>query len=202
MSCFICGSDKFDGTLDRPKRVCCVCGAMERQRFLSEVLAVRLNTGGSILEIAPLNEWVFGKWLKDNFRSEYKCVDKWKTGNPVDHRYVAFVDECVGMENLKEHFGPNRFDVVLFQHVLEEIEDYELALTNVESVLRERGLAFMEIPVTDNATHLKKNADSFGNVWKFSREQMLRELASVFSTVEHIPVSIDNFRSDLFVVEK
>jgi len=201
MICSICGGDKFKGLNDRPFRVCLTCEAMERHRFLASFIKNNFINISSVLEIAPLNKKVYGTWLRDNYNCKYTCTDKWKTGNPVDRRDVSFVDHCVGMEDLKDYFKEEKFDLVIFQHVLEEIPNYKDALLNIKSILNEDGSALMEIPIKNKVEHVRKQIDSFGNVWNFGLQNMTDDLSNIFSKVSFHQVVTDNFRSDLFWVK-
>ena len=201
MICNICGCDKFIGLDNRPFRVCHKCGAMERQRFLAEYIKTNIKNVNEVLEIAPLNKFVFGDWFKLQYNCNYTSVDKWRTGNPADPRAVGFIDRCVGMEDLLKAFGHDKFDLVIFQHVLEEINEYKIALQNVKDILKPHGIALMEIPMKSRGDHTHSSDNHFGNVWNFGMFGMAEDL-SIFSDSKHIPMSIDGFKSDLFVVVK
>ena len=202
MKCVLCGGESFIGSTDRPYKVCEGCGAMERHRFLAEYIQTRFQKIQMVLEIAPLNKYIYGSWLLKNYKCDYLSVDKWFTGNPVDRRDVSFIDATIGMEELSVYFPQNMCDLVIFQHVLEEIPDYQRALGNIGYILNDEGFALMEIPIQEPEYHISKNIDKFGNVWRFGLTDMMQDLKRTFSSVEHIPFSMEGFRSNLFVVKK
>ena len=62
-------------------------------------------------------------------------------------------------------------DLVLTQHVIEEIADYRLALAEVSRVLAPGGKALLEIPFDPGREHSeRREMDHFGNVWRFGAD--------------------------------
>lgn len=49
-------------------------------------------------------------------------------------------------ENLPEDVKHTKFDIILMSHVLEHCRDVNLALSNVSSLLKEKGLLILEVP--------------------------------------------------------
>lgn len=162
--CNICGY-KGSGFLEmgvRKKVRCPVCSSLERQRALWYLLNRDhiIKPGMSVLEIAPLNNAVFRKFIEEK-GAKYVCIDKWKHGNPLDMRDTAWIDYEMDICDLK--FEDESFDLILMQHVIEEIPDDNLAFSEIARVLKKEGTAILEIP------HLQylRTTDEFGQAGKF-----------------------------------
>lgn len=169
-NCNICGH-KGNNFLDMGSRKgvrCPVCHSLERQRSLWFLLLSRnyLKPGMKVLEIAPLSKKIFGDYIK-SIGCEYVCIDKWKTGNPLDHRDTSWIDFEMDICDLK--FDDNTFDVVLMQHVIEEVPDDVKAFSEISRVLNLTGVAILEIPhfVHKRKTYEYYEARKFGNVREY-----------------------------------
>jgi SAM-dependent methyltransferase len=121
------------------------------------------------VEIGPLNPRVFGAFLRER-GWRYVAVDGSRRGNVADPRAVGFVDLVADVREL----GPiatGSADLVLIQHVIEEVEDYDRALAEIARVLAPRGTALLEIPFDPERERSEPHPpDVFGNVWSFGRD--------------------------------
>lgn len=198
MNCAICNNDKFVGNLfDRPARVCSSCGAMERQRALWKIL--QLKDGDKILEIAPLSKYIFGGLIREKFpKTFYIGADRYKNGNPYDHRDVSFCNMYFDLVDMDDNIGANSLNVFIMQHVLEEIDDYYKCLQNIHMSLVTNGVAYLELPNQPIDKHIKHDVNKFGNVWRFSKNQLLLELNNLFEKVDFIPYDECNFKGNFF----
>lgn len=166
--CPICGSARFHDFSGRPGAVCGGCGALERHRCLARSQASRLESGGgrTALEVGPLNRRVFGDFLRDRGWI-HVCVDRSRRGHANDPRAVDFVDFEADMRDLTR-FASGSVDVLIAQHVIEEIPDYGHALAETARVLSGRGTALLEIPFDPGRPDSERHEpDRFGNVWRF-----------------------------------
>lgn len=144
---------------------------MERHRKLARSQATLLGAGGGrqALEVGPLNPRVFGEYLsRRGWR--YTSVDQSLRGNPVDPRDTSFVDLELDLCELSP-YQDDSVQLLLAQHVIEEIPDYRGALAEISRVLSPGGTALLEIPF-DQA---RRNSESqppgaYGNVWRFGSE--------------------------------
>lgn len=201
MICAICNNDKFVGTLpDRPARACSKCGAMERHRALWKLL--KIKSDDKVLEIAPLSKNVFGNLIKRNFSKFYVGVDKYENGNPKDKRDVSFCNMYFDLIDMENHINDDSIDCFIMQHVLEEIEDYKKCFTNIHYALKENGTAYLEIPNHIAESHVKIEANSFGNVWRFSKSQLQFELRLWFPSVETVEYQECGVSGNIFVCKK
>jgi SAM-dependent methyltransferase len=197
--CPICGGTEFREFSGRPGAVCAKCGALERHRALVRVCADILTAGEgrACLEIGPTSREVYGDYLRGR-GWEYVAVDKWRTGNPNDPRAVGFIDHEVDVAEL-EPFEDATFDVVIAQHVIEEVPDYLGSLRAIRRVLKPGGQALLEIPYgKERDANESHNADGFGNVWRFGKA-LLGDLAITFGGLELAPLESGVYRGELMI---
>ncbi len=169
-SCNICGyqGTNFLNMGVREKVRCPNCNSLERQRALWFLIQRDnfIEPGMKVLEIAPLNNLVFRKYFEE-FGCEYICIDKWKSGNPLDKRDTSWIDYEMDICDLK--FENNTFDLVIMQHVIEEVPDDKKAFSEISRVLKNDGFAILEIP---HDKWLRKTIEydtpqKFGNVRQY-----------------------------------
>jgi SAM-dependent methyltransferase len=198
-SCPICGSTAFNDFAGRTGAVCADCGALERHRALVQVCADMLASGSGrrCLEIGPTSREVYGDFLRRR-GWDYVGVDKWRTGNPNDPRAVGFIDHEVDVAELAP-FDDATFDLVIAQHVIEEVPDYLGALGAVRRVVLDGGLALLEIPYDRRRDASEPHAaDGFGNVWRFGKA-LLADLAITFGSLELVPLEEGAYRGELML---
>ena len=182
--CDVCGNDSFRSVEGRPQKLCSKCEAFERHRYLARILKKVENwKDKSFLDIAPLNPLIWKGFLKDLGCQQHTSVDKWRNGNPDDHRDVSFADvycDVVGMEHVLER----KYDIVAMEQVLDEIPDHMGALRSINAVLKPGGTAYIGVAVSEGEKgHQPAPPNRFGNVWKFERKTLIEELSSVFKVV-------------------
>lgn len=200
--CNLCGGQSF---LDQATRVlarCAQCGSLERHRALVQLIErlPQTQTAGRCLEIAPLNPEVYGVWLKRR-GWKYVCTDKWRTGNPNDPRAVGFIDYEADLTDLFM-FEDASFELVIVQHVIEEIPEYYRALAEIARVLTPAGVALLEIPYDPKRARSERTpANHFGNVWKFG-QSLLDEMRTLFPKTEILPFEDGVFRGEILVAGK
>jgi len=170
-SCPICASHELLEFAQRPAALCATCGAPERHRALarSHLDLFAAGAGRQALEIGPLNPRVFGEFLRERAWT-YTSVDQSRHGNARDPRAVGFIDFEADARDLSA-FPDATLALVLAQHVIEEILDYESALAEVARVLAPGGRALLEIPFDPGRPRSQRQeADGFGNVWRFGAD--------------------------------
>ena len=168
--CNICGyqGSDFLNMGVREKVRCPNCNSLERQRALWFLLKRDhvIEPGKKVLEIAPLNNLVFRKYFEEN-GCKYICIDKWKSGNPLDKRDTSWIDFEMDVCDLK--FENETFDLIIMQHVIEEVPDDRKAFSEISRVLKKDGIAILEIP---HDKWLRKTIEydspqKFGNVRQY-----------------------------------
>jgi SAM-dependent methyltransferase len=169
--CPVCGAGKLVEFSQRPQALCVTCGALERHRALarSQVLLLANGHGRRVLEIGPLNPRVFGDFLRERGWG-YTSVDQSRRGNERDPRAVGFIDFEADARDLSA-FPDASLHLIMAQHVIEEILDYESALAEISRALGAGGSALLEIPFDPGCLRSERQeADGFGNVWRFGAD--------------------------------
>lgn len=207
MKCTICGCEKFANIatiVDRPYRICAKCGAMERQRALWRLMSNHIVDNISVLEISPLSKYIFGGYLKEsNPTLFYTGVDKYATGNPKDKRDVSFCDYYFDLIEMPKFLEDESYDIVIMQHVLEEIVDYESCFYNIVRVMKRSSIAFLEIPNYNDITeHIRQEPNHYGNVWKFSKSKLHSELQNFFQDVKIVEYNEGGYSGNIFIGKK
>lgn len=198
-SCPICGATSFSDFSGRPAAHCLQCGSLERHRTLVKVFASLPESAlpGHCLEVAPLNPFVYGGYLRQR-GWRYTCTDKWKNGNPDDPRAVGFIDYEADLVDLFM-FRNGQFDLVVLQHVIEEIENYPQALAEIARVMSPKGVALLEIPYDRNTPcTVKAGPNHFGNLWRFGAD-LIGDIRKHLPRVDVMPMRQGTYSSDLFV---
>jgi SAM-dependent methyltransferase len=186
-ACPICDSNELVEHAQRPAALCTTCGALERHRALarSQEHVLAAGDGRGVLEIGPLNPRVFGDFLRQRGWL-YTSVDQSRHGNARDPRAVGFIDFEADARDLSA-FADASLHLVMAQHVIEEIVDYEGALAEVSRVLDAGGSALLEIPFDPRRPRSERQqADGFGNVWSFGADlpDLVREHFESVDVVE------------------
>jgi SAM-dependent methyltransferase len=182
-ACPICQGHELVEFHGRPEGRCAGCGALERQRALARSHARMLSAGAgrSAVEFGPLNSTVFGGFLRERGWS-YTGVDQSRRGHANDPRAVDFIDVEADLRGLTA-FASDSVALVIAQHVIEEIPEFDVALSEIARILAKDGVALLEIPFdTARERSQRKQADHFGNVWLFGAdlpELVRRSFASV-----------------------
>ncbi|MBO5438954.1 MAG: class I SAM-dependent methyltransferase [Thermoguttaceae bacterium] len=131
------------GKEQRPHAECPFCGSLERHRFLLSVYKDKILTAKTplrILHTAP--ETIFAKLFQKESQIVY---------TPIDLYPELFPDiPCVKADVTDLPFENESFDVILSNHVLEHIPNYEKCCREFQRVLAPDGRAFLTFPVDWN----------------------------------------------------
>ena len=171
---------------------------MERHRTLATRFAHQLADGcrRSALDVAPYSKLIFGDYLA-GLGWEVTRIDKWRRGNPRDPRNVSFVDAEVDLTDMGR-FDDGCFGLIIVQHVIEEIEDYERAFAEIARVLTTQGVALLEIPWRPTRARSERQApDRFGNVWTFGSD-LPDTLRGRFASVEPVELREGSYAGTVF----
>jgi SAM-dependent methyltransferase len=198
-TCPICGSSDLVEFSGRPEARCAECGALERHRKLARFHAElgERGAGRGALEIGPLNPRVFGQYLRERDWT-YTSVDQSRRGSPFDPRDTGFIDLEADACDLS-FLGDDSVHLVLAQHVIEEIPDFQGAFTEIARVLNGDGIALLEIPFDPASPRSESHSpNAFGNVWRFGSE--LPDIARQhFSEVDVLSYLEGRHRGQLFI---
>jgi hypothetical protein len=199
----ICGSTERKEGNGRPRAACAGCGSLERQRALAGQLAdllVPSGTGsGRVLECAPNSTMLLGAWLRER-GWWYESFDKRSLREP-SHPGVfdRFVDHDADVTDIA-FAATGGYELVLMQHVIEQVPDYLAALDELARVVEPAGRAILEIawrrevPVTHPLP-----PNRHGHRWVIGAD-VLDELRLRFTDVEPRDVSDeDGYRGTFFI---
>lgn len=136
--CLICGweGSKFlsYGVENRPDAVCPNCDAKERHRLIWDYFnkSINLRNSTDLLYFAPI------EGLEQNLRD----LDS-TTVTTID---LTMEDVDISASITELPFDDSSFDIVICSHVLEHIPNDELALTELNRILRPGGQALILVP--------------------------------------------------------
>jgi SAM-dependent methyltransferase len=172
---------------------------MERHRTLAALFLTlpESRRPGACLDVAPLNPAVYGRWLRRQGWA-YVGVDKWRKGNPSDPREVSFIDFEADVVDMRI-FRDGQFDLVIMQHVLEEVPDYRKGIAEIARVLKPTGVALLEIPYNKHVPETQPApANRYGNVWSFGAD-LADAMRERLPRVEVLPMQWGAYSSEVFV---
>lgn len=170
-TCPICDSHDLVEFAGRPDARCEVCDALERHRALARQVAELMGDGARrrALEVGPVSPRVFGDFLRERGWL-YQSIDQSRHGHPNDPRAVGFIDHEADLCDLSL-YGEDSMDLVIVQHVVEEIPAYETALAEIARVLAPKGTALLEIPFNPSLPRSERHPPNhYGNVWRFGAD--------------------------------
>jgi SAM-dependent methyltransferase len=183
-ACPICGSCALVEFAGRSDARCEECDALERHRALAREMWDLLRDGGgrAALEAGPASPQVFGGFLRER-GWRYMSIDQSRHGNPNDPRAVGFIDHEADLCDLSLVVDDS-IQLVIVQHVIEEIPDCGLALAEIGRVLAPEGTALLEIPFDPRLERSERHPPNrFGNVWRFGAD-LPDSLAEHFACVD------------------
>lgn len=113
--------------------VCPVCGSIPRHRIIVWHLAQRpsLVQGKKVLHFAP--EQGIARWFRRH------------GVNSTTADLLLLADLKLDIQNIDLPDGS--YNVIVCNHVLEHVEDYRLALSELHRVLRQNGLLIISFPI-------------------------------------------------------
>lgn len=150
---------------------CEECDALERHRALAQQMSelLRDGAGRGALEAGPASPRVFGGFLRER-GWRYQSIDQSRRGNPNDPRAVGFIDHEADLRDLSL-FADDSMHLIIVQHVIEEIADFEAALAELARVLAPGGTALLEIPFDPGLEYSERHPPNhYGNVWRFGAD--------------------------------
>lgn len=141
IACNFCGGKTFSPLYGRPSARCEDCGSVERTRitklFLDHV--AKIGPGTNILHIHPEPDLL--KFLSDFLGNTYTPIELKPRKSAKSVRNVSAYDvETLGIEN---------FDVVIHNHVLQEVEgNYTIFVQKIHSLLKSGGIHLFSVPIS------------------------------------------------------
>lgn len=141
--------------LRRLNAICPRCGSAERQRVqwfvVQKLLAHDIRSDRKLLHFAP----------EPHFREQFQSLFQQVTTCDLN---MSDVDVKADVCDLP--FPDQSFDVVFISHVLEHVREDQKAAREIRRVLRPKGMAIVEVPITMEQTveYDEPNPHEFGHV--------------------------------------
>ena len=127
------------GIARRKNAVCPFCGSSDRSRLLSLYLAQQfapLETTQRLLHVAPDDD--LAQWVNQQPRIDLTCGSL----DPVDIGDIPVIQ----LDVTAIPFDDNSFDIVLCNHVLQQVPDHALAMHELSRVLKPGGWGLVQVP--------------------------------------------------------
>ena len=175
---------------------CYKCHSGDRERLVYAYLVHKFNLYERpkdirILHIAP--EENISKKIIDNGFNNYICGDLFAEG----YNYPDYVQN---IDVLSIPFGDNHFDLIICNHVLEHIDRDTDAMGELYRVLKVKGKAILQVPLSKNSTRTFEDVkikDPKEREVKFGQSDHVRLYGSDFGDrLESIGFSVQH--SNLF----
>jgi SAM-dependent methyltransferase len=132
----------------RRRARCFRCDSTDRERLLYLYLKdyIHLFTGDKsyrILHIAP-EKSLQRAISSSKTKHQYICGDLFAPG-------YNYPENVINLSVTDIPFKDNWFDIILCSHVLEHVRDDKLALQEIFRVLKPKGLAILQVPISKNS---------------------------------------------------
>lgn len=111
----------------------------------------------------------------------------------IDMREGPGVDEVCDVKNLVERFGSDSFDIVISTEMLEHVEKWQAAISNMKQVCKPGGL----IMITTRSKGFSRH-DYPGDYWRFEIEDM----RAIFADCNIISLQSDPQVPGVFILAK
>lgn len=201
--CPICGSTERKEGNGRPRAACAGCGSLERQRALagglSDLLVPSGTGSGRVLECAPNSTMLLGSWLRGR-GWHYESFDKRSFREPFHPGvFDTFVDHDADITDIRVA-ATGGYELVLLQHVLEQVPDYLAGLDEMARVVEPGGQAILEIAWRREIPETQPlPTNRHGHRWVIGAD-VLDELRHRFAVVEPRDLSdADGYRGTFFI---
>lgn len=121
---------------------CPKCGSTDKERlvyiYLKEVEKIGLKQDITVLHIAPKSNLQI--WLK-SISSKYIAGDAFLQNQ-------RFIDEVQFVDIRETTFCDNQFDYIICNHVICDIKEDKIALSEIFRILKTGGKAILQVPIT------------------------------------------------------
>jgi len=184
---------QVDGAGYRKNVICPSCNSSDRSRllylFLIKMRASILNKNIRLLHIAPDTE--FPSFFKNKKNINYYNGDLDK--NLAD----------LEIDITKIDFDQNFFDVIICNHVLEQLDDDFIALKELFRVLKKDGFAILQSPISRTLETTYENK-SLSTADDYLREYGQPDMRRIFgqdyqNRLESVGFKVDIYKPDTFL---
>ncbi len=129
------------GIARRKNAVCPFCGSSDRSRllriYLQKQMAEFAGSSIKLLHIAP--DDILARWLRLQPGIDFTC------GSLYPEDFAEF--NAVKLDVAAIDFPDNSFDVILCNHVLQQVPDHLAAMREISRVLVPGGWALIQVPI-------------------------------------------------------
>ena len=128
------------GTARRGNAICPFCGSSDRSRLLRLYLDRQLHKSGPserLLHIAP--DDILARWLSRQPHIEFTC------GSLYPEDFAEF--NAITLDVTQINFPDNYFNIVLCNHVLQQVPDHLTAMQEISRVLKPGGWGILQAPI-------------------------------------------------------
>lgn len=184
---------KVDGAGYRKNVICPSCGSSDRSRllylFLTNLKSTTLDQNIKLLHIAPDTE--FPSFFKSRKNINYYNGD-------IDKNLAD-----LEIDITKTNFENNFFDVIICNHVLEQIENDFIALQEIFRVLKRGGFAILQSPISRVLRETYENK-SLRTPDDYLREYGQSDMRRIYgqdyqSRLESVGFKVNVYRPDSFL---
>lgn len=124
---------------------CKKCGSTDRDRLVFEFLQSKNDTlpldGSRFLHVAP--EMALNKKIAERFNCTSTKIDLKAPGYKF-----AYPSDVLFQDIQSLNFESNSFDFIICNHVLEHVENDQLAISEIHRVLKPGGFAILQVPIS------------------------------------------------------
>ena len=128
------------GTARRKNAICPSCGSSDRSRLLRLYLNKELTKSipaKRLLHIAP--DDILARWLSQQPSIEFTC------GSLYPEDFAEF--NAIALDVTQINFPNNYFDIVLCNHVLQQVPDHLVAMQEISRILKPGGWGIIQAPI-------------------------------------------------------
>lgn len=128
------------GTSRRKNAACPFCGSSDRSRLLHLYLEKQLpkkEPAQKFLHIAPDDH--LARWVKQQPHIDFTC------GSLYPEDFAEF--DAIALDVTQIKFSDNYFDIILCNHVLQQVPDHLTAMREISRILKPGGWGIIQAPV-------------------------------------------------------
>ena len=128
------------GTARRKNAICPSCGSSDRSRLLRLYLDKQLHKSEPtqrLLHIAP--DDILARWLSRESNIEFTC------GSLYPDDFAEF--NAIALDVTQIKFPDNYFDIVLCNHVLQQVPNHLVAMQEISRILKPGGWGIIQVPI-------------------------------------------------------
>jgi SAM-dependent methyltransferase len=166
----------YNQIIFRDKMMCSKCLSQERHRFIWEYIKKNNENIKNKSVVHCSSELSLVNKIKKFTKKYYKI-----NLNPHNHE--------IKMDILNMDFQSNTIDMFISSHVLEHIKNDDLALKEINRILKKDGIAILLVPIEDRIQTVEfknPNEDEFSHYRNYGHIDFINKLKLHFNSVKRI----------------